>query len=208
MPIKPLLRSRQGSLVNSAGVSLLEFVLGLVILGIVLSGVSLFYMGQSQRLDPVFQFRAVSLAEALAEQVLSAQYDGANDPSLQLRCAVSEIEGLPLPCNNAAYDPEAVVDGEVVGLDLRKFTAVDDFNLWCHDPADGEQLAAELRLPSPELYSKFEVKTCVTTPDALPAGIDVSQPEYADYFKKEVTITLSIANSGDLSFVLHRYNIR
>lgn len=190
------------------GVSLIEFVLGIVILGIVLAGVSLFYAGQPQRLDAVFQFRAVSLAEALAEQVVSVQYDGNNDPSMQLRCGLHEIEGVPLPCNNAPYNPDEIIDGEVVGFSLQKFTALDDFNLWCDTPADGQLLASELGMPSPQLYSRFKVKTCVTKPAPPPLGLAATAAEYADHFKKEVTITLSIANSGDLSFVLHRYNIR
>lgn len=188
------------SLKRARGVSLLEFVLGLVVLAIVLVSVSLFMISQPQRLDAVFQFRAIALAEALSEQVLSAQYDGANQPGQQLRCGIDpEAEA----CRNAPYDPQEVVDGAPLGEHLHHFTAVDDFQLWCEEeyaPIEGAKLAAQLGLPSPELYQRFTVSVCVTLPAADAEG--------AAKFLKQVHLALTVAGSGTLAFDLYRYNIR
>lgn len=199
--------------VKQQGVSLLEFVLGLVILAVVLAGVSLFSLGQPQRLDPVFQFRAVSLAEALAEQVFSARYDANNNPSLQQRCGLADLDGNFIACANHAYDPtELDTDGTVMGIALEKFTAVDDFQFWCEpdengvpEGINGQALANELGLPSPELYSRFSITTCVEAPVVLSPPYDEADPHL---FVKKVSINISIEHSGTLSFLLHRYNIR
>ncbi|WP_346350556.1 prepilin-type cleavage/methylation-like protein [Oceanimonas sp. AH20CE76] len=169
----------------NAGLSLLEYVIGLAILAIVLVGAGLFFVSQPRQLDPVFQFRAVSLAEALAEQVLAVQYDAANNPHAQIRCDGGE-------CNNA---PTAAAQANPV---LDNFSVVDDFHLWCDDNAiTGDALAAQLALTQQQLYARYTVETCVTleTDDAGTA------------FKK-VLIAIADQNGADVSFTLHRYNIR
>lgn len=175
---------------KQAGVSLLEFVLGLVLLSIVLLGITLFYAGQKQQLDPVFQFRAVSLAEALAEQVLAVKYDANNNPFTQTRCGVD----LPLTCSNARENDHDT---------LNTFDNVDDFNLWCDKegaggtPINGATLAAQLGLTRTELYKNFTVQVCVDTDHVF------EQPPY-----KEVSINISINSGTDITFKLQRYNIR
>ena len=168
----------------NSGVSLVEYVLGLAILAIVLVGVGLFFLSQPRQLDPVFQFRAVSLAEALAEQVLAVKYDANNNPTAQERCGINgdSCTEPPLP------DKEA---------NLNDFSAVEDFNFWCLDPAiAGNTLATQLDLSRPELYARYLIKTCV----------QVKNDGSTDY--KEVTIHIQDQNGDTLSFILHRYNIR
>lgn len=177
---------------KAAGVSLLEFVLGLVILAIVLVGVSLFYMGQPQRLDPVFQFRAVALAEALAEQVLSVKYDDRNEPSLQQRCG---INGEPACHNNPTAEERK----------LSQFRHVDDFSRWCdkeegEGSINGQALAEQLALPEPQLYHRFTVAVCVDKPTITSTVLTEAV--------KPVTITVNMGHSGQLAFRLERANIR
>lgn len=176
---------------KQVGVSLLEFVIGLVLLAIVLLGVTLFYANYTRQLDPVFQFRAVSLAEALTEQVLAVKYDHANQPYQQLRCGVNT--GV---CSNQ----------RLAGHDkISQFTAVDDFQFWCNSnepgiagPINGQTLAEQLELPHPNLYQRLTLSSCVTaeTDDQAP-----SQPY------KRVSINVKIDGGDSLSFILHRYNI-
>ncbi|MGR7921713.1 type IV pilus modification PilV family protein [Zobellella denitrificans] len=180
---------------RQGGVSLLEFVLGLTILAIVLVGSTLFFAAQPRLLDPVFQYRAVALAEALAEQILAVRYDPGNDPAAQQRCGISTGATV---CENK---PSAQAEAEPR---LGNFTAVDDFQLWCNNghhgalgAIDGELLAEQLALPATPLYRRFKVETCVGSETD-----DSGQP-----FKK-VTIDVDIDQGGTLSFVLHRYNIR
>ncbi|MFH7563965.1 type IV pilus modification PilV family protein [Oceanimonas smirnovii] len=169
----------------NAGLSLLEYVIGLAILAIVLVGAGLFFVSQPRQLDPVFQFRAVSLAEALAEQVLAVQYDAANNPQAQIRCDGGE-------CNNA---PTAAAQANPV---LGNFSVVDDFHLWCDDNAiTGDALAEQLKLTQQQLYARYTVETCVTTNNEEP-----------DAPFKEVVINIADQNGSDISFTLHRYNIR
>lgn len=172
----------------NAGLSLLEYVIGLAILAIVLVGAGLFFVSQPRQLDPVFQFRAVSLAEALAEQVLAVQYDDNNNPQAQIRCGLPDTEA----CDNA---PTPAAQANPV---LGNFSVVDDFHLWCDDNAiTGDALAAQLALTQQQLYARYTVETCVTleTDDAGTA------------FKK-VLIAIADQNGADVSFILHRYNIR
>lgn len=180
---------------KQAGVSLLEFVIGLVLLSIVLLGVTLFYAGQKQQLDPVFQFRAVSLAEALAEQVLSVKYDGGNNPFEQKRCGVDKnAAGIMRGCDNKR---------DTAHVKLADFEQVDDFQLWCNsgvageNPINGSLLASQLDLPRTELYQRFTVETCVNLDNrnsVLPF--------------KTVSINISIDSSSTITFLLQRYNIR
>ncbi|MGB5855237.1 MAG: prepilin-type cleavage/methylation-like protein [Oceanisphaera sp.] len=190
IPNKPVVKLKQ------AGVSLLEFVLGLVLLSIVLLGVTLFYANNTRQLDPVFQFRAVSLAEAIAEQVLVVKYDANNNPYQQLRC---DIEG------ENGESPEVVCSNEIVTTDnkITEFSVVDDFQLWCDDnlrgatgPINGEVLAEQLGLPHEKLYQRFSIVSCVEPID------DAPNPPY-----KLVTIKVKIDTGDSISFTLHRYNI-
>ncbi|MBL1377207.1 type IV pilus modification PilV family protein [Zobellella iuensis] len=181
--------------IRQGGLSLLEFVLGLTILAIVLVGSTLFFAAQPRQLDPVFQYRAVSLAEALAEQVLAVKYDTNNDPARQERCGITE------GAEDCGETPSA---SAITAPELGNFKSVDDFQLWCNNghhgalgAIDGELLADQLDLPATRLYRRFKVETCVD-----PEEDDNGQP-----FKK-VTIDVDIDQGGTLSFVLHRYNIR
>ena len=165
---------------QQAGVSLLEFVIGLVLLAIILLGVTLFFASQHRQLDPVFQFRAVSLAEAVAEQVLAIKYDVKNDPQSQTRCVTCTDPPTP-----------------VAGSKLTDFAAVEDFNHWCEDGAiAGNILADQLNLTRTQLYARYTVQTCV------------KKGNNGTNNYKEVTITIADQNGADLSFTLHRYNIR
>ena len=170
---------------RNSGVSLVEYVLGLAILAIVLVGVGLFFLSQPRQLDPVFQFRAVSLAEALSEQVLAVKYDANNNPVAQKRCNPTVL----LDCANS---PEESPPG-----DVRNFAVVDDFQLWCVDAINGKDLADQLDLPEAQLYRRFTIETCV----------EVNDDDTANIFK-QVEIKVSIDQGSTLSFVLHRYNIR
>jgi MSHA pilin protein MshD len=171
------------------GISLLEFVLGLVILSVVLGGVTLFFAAQPRQLDPVFQYRAVSLAEALAEQVLAVRYDDQNDPYApgHKRCDI----GSEAPdCRNA---PTAGA-----GAKLKDFSHVDDFRLWCgnENAIAGDTLADDMGLAQAGLYARYRVQSCV----------EGKNDGTVDY--KEVTLRVLDQNGADLAFVLHRYNIR
>ncbi|PSJ48202.1 prepilin-type cleavage/methylation-like protein [Zobellella endophytica] len=173
------------------GFSLLEFVLGLVILAIALVGVTLFFAAQPRQLDPVFQFRAVSLAEALAEQILAVPYDAQNNPAMQRRCDITAGAGV---CSAAAgYGTEHEADRGII----TRFDDVDDFHDWCTSPVAGTRLAADLGLPDTALYSRFQVTSCVT-----PQTDEAGQPY------KQIRLTVRQVGSGELSLLLNRYNIR
>lgn len=175
---------------KQAGVSLLEFVIGLALLAIILLGATLFYANHTRQLDPVFQFRAVSLAEAVAEQVLVVKYDKVNEPYLKKRCG---IDGVTI-CDNAIVANEHKIT---------EFTVLDDFQWWCDinapldgGPINGEELANQLSLPHPNLYQRLTLTSCVTLIN------DQSIPF------KQVSIKIKIDAGDTLSFTLHRYNIR
>lgn len=174
---------------RNSGVSLVEYVLGLAILAIVLVGVGLFFLSQPRQLDPVFQFRAVSLAEALAEQVLAVKYDDSNNLAAQERC------GITTGAEACSDSPSAQARANPK---LTNFTAVDDFDLWCDNAIAADILVGpdQLNLTRPDLYARYLIKTCVM------AKTDDDGNDY-----KEVVIQIQDQNGADLSFTLHRYNI-
>ncbi|WP_157953584.1 prepilin-type cleavage/methylation-like protein [Zobellella maritima] len=167
---------------HDSGISLLEFVLGIALLGLVLAGGSLFFYGQQkQRLDPVFQVRAVSLAQALSEQLFAVKYDEQNKPEQQSLCAAN--------CTNVnQFGSDANESG------LADFDDVDDFHDWC-EPNDisGDQLATAMGLDA-DYYQGYGVSVCVT------------EGAVATY--KVVEIKVSPPAGASIDFVLHRYNIR
>lgn len=167
------------------GISLIELVLGLALLGIVLAGVSLFFYGQQkQRLDPLFQVRAVSLAQALSEQIIAVKYDANNNPATQERCGIDGVE-------ECANSPQTSAPG-----DVRSFNVVDDFHAWCEangNAIDGDQLAAAMGLDA-DYYQGYGVSVCVT--EGAPA-------EY-----KIVEVKVTPPAGASIDFSLHRYNIR
>lgn len=192
MALKASLKSNVATTnLKQTGISLLEFVLGLVLLSIILLGVTLFFAGQQRQLDPVFQFRAVSLAEAVAEQVIAVKYDINNNPFEQQRCVNTPT--APLPC----LDKPSINASSEPPHDITTFTVVDDFNLWCDSAIKGRVLAEQLGLPQPELYQNFTVATCVNPSDG-----DEENPYY-----KEVSIKVSINSGANITFKLQRYNI-
>ncbi|ART79248.1 prepilin-type cleavage/methylation-like protein [Oceanisphaera avium] len=174
----------RGKLITyQAGVSLIEFIIGLVLLAIILLGSTLFFASQQQQLDPVFQFRAVALAEALAEQMLAVKYDANNNPFEQIRCGIKDA-------------PACSYEREPSHLSLADFTQLDDFNLWCADAMNGASLAEQLGLDKSELYQRFTVETCIT-------ASETSTPVY-----KKVAIKIAMAGGADLTLTMRRYNIR
>ncbi|MDP5291772.1 prepilin-type cleavage/methylation-like protein [Oceanimonas sp. CHS3-5] len=172
---------------RNAGLSLLEYVVGLAVLAIILVGAGLFFLSQPRQLDPVFQFRAVALAEALAEQVLAVKYDEKNKPDEQERCST-----------DCTKEEDFGPDGSE--SELTDFDDVDDFHLWCGDEnaISGDVLAGEeqLNLSHATLYSRYKINTCV----------EEKSDGSADY--KKVIITIADKSGSDISFILHRYNIR
>lgn len=164
---------------HSRGIGLFELVIGIAILSVLLGGVTLFFYGQQQsRLDPVFQYRAVSLAEALGERILAVKYDHANDPDSQFTCAPDSCTPV------ASFGPEAGED----------FDDVDDFHAWCGaDAIAGDQLAAAMMLDG-RYYREFSVSVCV--------GEGVA----AEYKRVEIAVTSPMG--GTIGFDLRRYNIR
>lgn len=182
--------TRQIKRSGQAGVSLLEFVIGLVLLAIILLGVTLFYSSYTRQLDPVFQFRAVSLAEAVAEQVLAVKYDAANNPFEQKRCGE---DGAAACANTPTASPAQAEQGLISA-----FSVVDDFALWCNNAIAGNTLAQQLGLSRVELYQRFTVSSCVE-----PMPKIGGEPAY-----KKVSIKVSIDSGSSISFQLQRYNIR
>ncbi len=163
------------------GISLLEFVLGIALMGIVLAGCSLFFWGQRQaQLDPVLQLRATTLAHALSQQILAVKFDELNDPYNQLLCSAATCT----PADD--FGPET---GESVFAD---FDDVDDFHVWCASPVAAKD--AGLALLRPELYEGYQLQVCVSTGQA-------------DKDKQLVLEVLLPTGSG-IDFVMHRYNIR
>lgn len=179
---------RPSSYLRNSGVSLVEYVLGLAILAIVLVGVGLFFLSQPRQLDPVFQFRAVSLAEALSEQVLAVKYDANNNPVAQERCGINGVTACAV---SACSTPSVPIK------ELRAFEYLDDFNEWCVSAINGKDLAGQLGLDRTEFYLRYDIQARVN------AETDDDGTGY-----KKVIIDIGDQNGDTLSFTLHRYNIR
>ena len=182
------------------GFTLIEFVVGIVLLAIALTGILGLLINQApQGVDPVQQVRGAQLAQRILGEVLQKSFDEHSDHNGgRFRCG--ERVGTPAvtypACTPVAdYGPDG---GETRPYE---FNDVDDFDTagnWV-DANQFTQTNAEG--VSDQEYRHYQVRIAVT-PDTLFGSSGLG----AESIGKRVALTVRLPDESELAFALYRGN--
>jgi len=114
---------------SQRGLSLIELLVFIVVVGIAVTGVlSVFSLNARTSADPVVQKQALAIADSLLEEVLSKPYTYCDPDDANVETAQNALVG-PLGC---ATTPEAMgpelAQGESRNANLTPFDNVNDYN--------------------------------------------------------------------------------
>lgn len=170
------------------GFTIIEIIVGIIVLAIALLGFSVAFGPQAQRsVDSVYQVRATELGSSLLNEIFSLSFDHANNRSGgSIRCSATP----PNACTAAIdFGPEA-------GEDRDDYNDVDDFHEFA---ASGELLTGTT---ISDLYVNFTVAVTVCYSETA-IGPCVTSIE--DYKKIQVSVTTPAGQV--FSFTGYRGNI-
>lgn len=110
----------------AAGFTLIELIVGIVVMAIALVVISSFLVPQARRsIEPVYQFRAAELGSSLMNEILSKSFDEQSDHTGGglWRCSEPRPNGQATSCTPASdYGPDAATE-------LRQnYNDVDDYD--------------------------------------------------------------------------------
>ena len=190
---------------SSRGFTLIELVIGIVLLAVALGGMMGLLVSQtSQATDPVQQVRAAQLAQRLLNEILSRSFDAHSDHNgSRWRCGET-VDGIPYDACTlpAAYGPESGESSSYL------FDDVDDY----HTPAicashltscaGGEWVpAAYFTQSSDEVrddYRNYQVRILVTPGAGCTAAL-------CSTFKI-IRLTVRLPDGSELPFAVTRGN--
>lgn len=182
------------------GFTLIEFVVGIVLLAIALTGILGLLINQApQGVDPVQQVRGAQLAQRILGEVLQKSFDEHSDHNGgRFRCA--ETVGTPAitypACTPVAeYGPD--------GGEMRpyEFNDVDDFDT-AGNWVDANQFTqTDAEGVSDQEYRHYQVRIAVT-PDTLFGSPGLG----AESIGKRITLTVRLPDGSELVFGLYRGN--
>lgn len=172
---------------HNKGFTLVEIVVGLVVLAIALVGISSTLFQQSRNsVDPVYQVRATELGQSLLTEILALDFDQANS---QGSSAGSCNPVPPRQCSTTlgAEEPSR-----------EDWNDVDDF--------DGYTTAGELLSGATisDLYRNFEVSVtvCYAATSTGSCGPDATIEDY-----KRIQVDVTTPNGQVITFAAYRGNL-
>ena len=169
------------------GFTLIEIIVGIVILAIAILGLASTLFPQAQRsVDPVFEVRATELGSSLLNEIIYLDFDEGNDQGAgDTYCSANP----PRQCSTTLGPEEP---------DRSRWNDVDDYDGFV---TSGELLSGEVIA---DLYANFEVAVSVCyTPTVDGACVPDTQIE--DFKKIEVQVTTP--NGQVITFSAYRGNI-
>lgn len=187
------------SLKARRGFTLIEFVVGIVLLAIALTGILGLLVNQAPKsVDPVQQVRAVQLAQRILNEVLQKSFDEHSDHNGgRFRCG--ETVGTP-PVIYPACTP--VADYGPDGGETRPyaFNDVDDFDT-AGNWVDANQFTQSSASASDEEYRHYQLKIRVTADDLF-----ASAGKGASSIGKRIELTVRLPDRSEVEFALYRGN--
>ncbi|MFM4963485.1 prepilin-type N-terminal cleavage/methylation domain-containing protein [Aeromonas bivalvium] len=185
------------SLKRARGFTLIELVVGIVLLSVALTGILGLLISQApQSVDPVQQVRAAQLAQRLLGEILQKSFDEHSDHNGgRYRCGET-MAGVSIPACSSSYGP----DPDEVGLASYAYNDVDDFDTggqW-RDASLFTQTGAGV---SDQEYRRYQVKIAVT-PDTLFGSPGLG----AESIGKRVALTVRLPDGSEVAFTLYRGN--
>ena len=197
---------------KGGGFTLLELVLGIVVLSIAMLMLLSVLLPQARnRSQPIYQIRAMELAQTMLQEAQSRSFDEHSDrqggSSKYLYCGKvnTNLEERSVDCTSpSAYGPEGdeldakLPDGTP---NFTLYNDVDDFHLFCQAPLSGAQVAAVQKL-DPSLYQGYSVQLCV---DSYPAGVGLTERSEGDVAKR-IRVTVTMPSQESLVLTGYRSN--
>lgn len=181
---------------TQAGFTLVEIVVGLVVLGAALVLLTTALFPQAGRsAEPVLQMRAAELGQAFMNEISSKPFNRNSDRFGGFeRCDEQDAD----PCNRDF--------GQPTGTSRADFTAVEDFHGYTYDPNDpATSLENALGDDISDLYRNFTVAIDVCASDAQ--GDCFADPNDADpLLFKRVLVTITTPQGQAIEFATIRGN--
>lgn len=176
--------------------TLIEMVIGIVLLSIVLSVLStLFYPQSKQSLEPIYSVRAAELANALLNEIVGKPYDENSGVAGNLnRC---DEAGSP-NCAGDATAPALGPDTGETGVNL--FDDIDDYNGYTQN---GAQIASGTRFDS--LYLNFSMSVSVGY-DTNFDGVYDDPTVQANRGVKLIKVSVTTPSNQSIDFAAYRGN--
>lgn len=171
----------------ASGFTLIEIVVGLVVLAIALVGISSTLFQQARNsAEPVFQVRATELGQSLLTEILALDFD---DASSQGSSTGSCNASPPKQCSTTLGPEEG---------DRADWNDVDDFDGYT---TAGELLSGET---ISDLYRNFEVAVEVCYADSITGscGPDATIEDY-----KRIQVNVTTPTDQVISFTAYRGNL-
>ena len=187
------------SLKARCGFTLIEFIVGIVLLAVALTGILGLLVNQApQAVDPVQQVRAAQLAQRILSEVLEKSFDEHSDHNGgRFRCgetAGTPAVAYPACTDSASYGPDS---GETRPYQFNDVDDVDTAGRW----VDASYFTQASAASSEEEYRRYQVKIAVV-PDTLFG----SAGEGAESIGKRITLTVRLPDGSELVFGLYRGN--
>ncbi|MDX1706301.1 prepilin-type N-terminal cleavage/methylation domain-containing protein [Pseudidiomarina sp.] len=170
------------------GFTIIEIVIGIVVLAIALVGLSATLFPQASRsVDPVYQVRATELGQSLLIEMISLSFDQANNQAGgNNRCSASPPRVCTDPANLGPDSGESRED----------YNDVDDFNGFS---TSGDLLTGAT---ISELYKNFIVSVAVCYASSINGSCVNSITDY-----KKVTTVVTTPNELEITFSAYRGNL-
>ena len=197
---------------RETGFTLLELVLGIVVLAITLSMLLSVLLPQARnRSQPIYQIRAIELAQSMLQEAQSRSFDENSDRqgggSKYRYCGgvntlLEESSGACTDPNK--YGPEGTepnTDPNYHTPDFTLYNDVDDFQRFCETPLSGAQVA-EVQGFDSSLYQGYRVQLCI---DNYPAGLGLTDRSQWDAAKR-IRVTVTMPSHESLVLTGYRSN--
>ncbi len=187
---------------NNQGITLIEVVIGIIIIGIALTFIASVFAPQVVvHLQPMYQVRATELARSFLTDILARSFDENSDRTGgETFCG--PVSGNEVSTGNCTL-PAAF--GSESGEAFNTFNDVDDFHDFCgaSHRLSGPTLADLLDLADGAIYESYQIEVCVRAAGAeLIPGVSVSDGTIA----KRIEVTVFLPNGDQIAFVAYRSN--
>ncbi|MEL3925153.1 prepilin-type N-terminal cleavage/methylation domain-containing protein [Aeromonas enteropelogenes] len=179
------------------GFTLIELIVGIVLLAVALTGILGLLINQAPRaVDPVQQVRSAQLAQRLAGEILQKSFDEQSDHNGgRYRCGET-VTGVTIPACSTSYGP----DGEPAPY---AYNDVDDFDT-AGNWVDANRFTQTSAGVSGDEYPNYQVKIAVS-------GVDFSDGSFQSCSEpcsvgKRIELQVRLPDRSVLDFSLYRGN--
>lgn len=176
---------------SQRGFTLIELIIGIVLLGIAVAGLASLVFSQARpSITPLYQLRASELATALMDEILAMSFDENNlSAATNSRCGSSSNSSPCTALNDLGFE---------VGESRQNYDDVDDFNDFS---INGALLVDEPSLS--EIYRNFTltVDVCYVSEPWNNCKTDIVT------MHKRITITVNAADQGNVVVTSIRSNL-